>query len=60
MTDGEAETNALADVENLAMSVEQLASAKRMSRVKIIRRAPKLTQEEFSSRYQIPLGTLRD
>lgn len=31
-----------------------------MSRVKIIRRALSLTQEEFSARYQIPLGTLRD
>ena len=29
-------------------------------RVKIIRRALDLTQEEFSERYHIPLGTLRD
>jgi putative transcriptional regulator len=29
-------------------------------RVKIIRRALHLTQEEFSERYHIPLGTLRD
>ncbi len=28
--------------------------------VKIIRRALGLTQEEFSARYRIPLGTLRD
>jgi putative transcriptional regulator len=27
---------------------------------KIIRRALELTQEEFASRYHIPLGTLRD
>ena len=29
-------------------------------RVKIIRRALELTQEEFAERYHIPLGTLRD
>jgi putative transcriptional regulator len=31
-----------------------------MPQVKVIRRAFGLTQEEFSARYQIPLGTLRD
>jgi putative transcriptional regulator len=33
---------------------------KRTPQVKIIRRALDLTQEEFSERYHIPLGTLRD
>jgi putative transcriptional regulator len=33
---------------------------RRTPRVKIIRRALGLTQEEFSARYRIPLGTLRD
>lgn len=33
---------------------------KRSPRVKIIRRALGLTQEEFASRYHIPVGTLRD
>ena len=32
----------------------------RTPRVKIIRRALDLTQEEFATRYHIPLGTLRD
>jgi putative transcriptional regulator len=32
----------------------------RTPRVKIIRRALELTQEEFAERYHIPLGTLRD
>jgi putative transcriptional regulator len=32
---------------------------KRVPRVKIIREALKLTQEEFATRYHIPLGTLR-
>ncbi len=54
MTDEEAEINALADPDNRPLSAEQFAAAK------IIRRALKLTQEEFSARYHIPLGTLRD
>jgi putative transcriptional regulator len=29
-------------------------------RVKTLRRALKLSQEEFSTRYHIPIGTLRD
>ena len=37
-----------------------LRRMKRTPRVKIIRRALELTQEEFSARFRIPLGTLRD
>ena len=33
---------------------------KRTPRAKLIRRALGLTQEEFSARFHIPLGTLRD
>ena len=33
---------------------------KPVPRVKIIRRALGLTQEEFAARFRIPLGTLRD
>jgi putative transcriptional regulator len=60
MSDVDVDSAALSDPDNLPMSEEQLAKAPRMSRVKIIRRALSLTQEEFSARYQIPLGTLRD
>lgn len=60
MTDEEAEANALADPDNPPMTQEQLRAAPRMPQVKVIRRAFGLTQEEFSARYQIPLGTLRD
>ena len=47
------------------LDVRPLAAAdfKRMTRtpqVKIIRRALRLTQEEFARRFHIPLGTLRD
>jgi putative transcriptional regulator len=60
MTDEEAYANALADPDNPPLTQEQLRAAPRMPRVKIIRRALQLTQEEFSARYAIPLGTLRD
>ena len=33
---------------------------RRIPRIKTLRRAFGLTQEEFAARYQIPLGTLRD
>jgi putative transcriptional regulator len=33
---------------------------RRVPRVKTLRRALGLTQEEFAARYRIPLGTLRD
>jgi putative transcriptional regulator len=33
---------------------------KRTPQMKMIRRALELTQDEFASRYHIPLGTLRD
>ncbi|MGI2032428.1 helix-turn-helix domain-containing protein [Rhizobium panacihumi] len=60
MTDEEAYANALADPDNPPLTQEQLRAAPRMPRVKIIRRALQLTQEQFSARYHIPLGTLRD
>jgi putative transcriptional regulator len=39
---------------------EQFAKMRRVPRSKTMRRALGLTQEEFSKRYRIPLGTLRD
>jgi putative transcriptional regulator len=60
MTDEEAEANALSDPDNPPLTTEQLRAAPRMPQVKVIRRAFRLTQEEFSARYHIPLGTLRD
>lgn len=60
MTNEEAEANALSDPENRPLSGEATKRMRRMPRVAVIRRALGLTQEEFSTRYQIPLGTLRD
>ena len=39
---------------------EERARARRVPRVRTLRRVLGLTQEEFAARYQIPLGTLRD
>lgn len=60
MTDAEISEAAAADPDARPMTPEQLATAKRVPRVKTIRRALGLTQEDFATRYQIPLGTLRD
>lgn len=60
MTDEEAEANALSDPDNPPMTDEQLRSAKRIPFTKHLRFKFGLTQEEFSARYHIPLGTLRD
>lgn len=51
---------ALADPEAKPRSRSQLASMKHTPRAKLIRRALGLTQEEFATRFGIPLGTLRD
>jgi putative transcriptional regulator len=60
MTPEEVEDAARADPEARPMTAEQLAKARRIPRIKTLRRALGLTQEEFAARYKIPLGTLRD
>ncbi len=59
MTDDEIEADALADQDDPPMTDAALAATARSPRVKIMRRALRLTQEEFAERYKIPLGTLR-
>lgn len=60
MTDAEIHAAALADPDAQPLTPERMASMKRVPQVRVIRRALGLTQEEFSRRYRIPLGTLRD
>lgn len=60
MTEEEIHATALSDPDAQPLTDEDLARMKRVSRVKIIRRALRLTQSEFAARYHIPLGTLRD
>jgi putative transcriptional regulator len=54
------EKAALADRDAQPLTESDLKRMKQTPRVKIIRRALELTQEEFAARYHIPLGTLRD
>jgi putative transcriptional regulator len=48
------------DLDNPPLSPDQLRRMKRVPRVRTLRRALALTQEEFAERYRIPVGTLRD
>lgn len=60
MSRDEVEEAARDDPDNPPRSDTELARMRRVPRVKTLRRALHLTQEEFAARYQIPLGTLRD
>ncbi|MDF5730157.1 MAG: helix-turn-helix domain-containing protein [Rhizonema sp. PD38] len=60
MTEKEIHTAAVSDPDALPMTEAELRNARRIPRVKTMRRALRLTQEEFAARYHIPLGTLRD
>jgi len=60
MGEGEIMAAALSDPDAQPLSPADLKRMKRTPRVKIIRRALRLSQEEFAKRYGIPLGTLRD
>ncbi len=60
MRDAEVHAAALRDPDAQPLTDEKLAQMRRVPRTKTLRRALGLTQEEFATRYQIPLGTLRD
>jgi putative transcriptional regulator len=60
MTEEEVEAAAWADPDARPFTAEERSKAKRVPRTKTLRRALRLTQEEFAVRYRIPLGTLRD
>jgi len=60
MTEEEKHVAALADPDAQPLTEADMDRMKQTPRLKIIRRALGLTQEEFSTRFQIPLGTLRD
>jgi putative transcriptional regulator len=55
-----AEPAAETDPADRPLSAADLRRMTRTAQVKVVRRALGLTQEEFSARYRIPLGTLRD
>lgn len=59
-TEAEIEAGAASDIENPPITPERRLRLRRVPRVKTLRRALGLTQEEFAKRYDIPIGTLRD
>ena len=60
MTDEERHAAAMADPDARPMTEEEWARARRVPQVSIIRRAFRLSQEEFAAQFHIPIGTLRD
>jgi putative transcriptional regulator len=60
MTDAERHAAALADPDARPMTDEEWEAAPRVPRVSILRRALRLSQQEFADHYRIPIGTLRD
>jgi putative transcriptional regulator len=60
MTPEEIEQAARQDPDARPMTSGEMKTARRVPRIKTLRRALGLTQQEFAARYRIPLGTLRD
>ena len=60
MTADAIERAARADTDAQPLTESDFKRMKRTPQAKIVRRALELTQEEFATRYHIPLGTLRD
>jgi putative transcriptional regulator len=60
MSAADIEAAAHSDPDAKPFSTAQLARMKHTPRAKLIRRALGLTQEQFATRFHIPLGTLRD
>jgi putative transcriptional regulator len=60
MTEADILAAAHSDPDAQPTTEQDWATAKRAPRVAIIRRAFRLSQEEFAARFHIPLGTLRD
>ena len=57
MTEAERHAAAISDPDARPLTTEGM---RRTPQVRVIRRALKLSQEQFASRFHIPLGTLRD
>ena len=60
MTEAERHAAALSDPDAKPLTPGDFKRMKRTPQVKIIRRALKLSQEDFAARFHIPIGTLRD
>ena len=48
------------EISDMHLTDADMVRMRRTPQIKIVRRALELSQQEFSDRYQIPIGTLRD
>ncbi|GJD58380.1 helix-turn-helix domain-containing protein [Methylobacterium dankookense] len=60
MSEAERHAAALRDPDAQPLDPEDMPKLRRTPQVRVIRRALGLSQEAFATRFQIPLGTLRD
>ncbi len=60
MSEAERHAAAVNDPDAQPLTPKGMKHLARTPQVRVIRRALKLSQEDFSTRFQIPLGTLRD
>ena len=60
MTEAERHAAALSDPDAQPLTPENMRHMRRTPQVSVIRRALRLSQEEFAAKFHIPLGTLRD
>jgi putative transcriptional regulator len=60
LTDDDVIAGAMTDPDNKPLTREDRLRMKRRPRAYVIRRALRMTQEEFAEAYHIPIGTLRD
>lgn len=60
ISDAQVIARAMTDPDNKPLTAEDLVRMKRRPRAYVIRRALRMTQEEFAEAYRIPIGTLRD
>ena len=60
MTAEQRRAAALSDPDAQPLTPDDLKRMKRTPQVRVMRRALKLSQEDFAARFQIPIGTLRD
>jgi putative transcriptional regulator len=60
MSESDRRAAAMADPDARPMTVGEWARAPRVPQVIIIRRALRLSQEQFAAAFHIPIGTVRD
>lgn len=60
MSEAERHQAAVRDRDSPPATAPQLARARRIPALRALRKKLKLTQQEFSARFHLPLGTVRD